>query len=467
MIQFLAEFLGHFHPVIVHLPIGILIMSAIFYVLARTSRYQALRPAVSLSLFIGMLSAVVACVTGWLLSTSGDYDTSVVAAHQWLAIATTIVSAICYVAERKKVNYLPWTIALLFLMITITGHLGGSLTHGDDYLTAAFDNYSGNDGNIAPIANVQEALVYDDVIRPILSTKCYSCHGKRKQKGGLRLDDKEFILKGGKEGQVLVPGDAGSSELVQRIFLAHENEDHMPPKEKPQPTSAQKDLIKWWVASGASFDKKVRDLERAPDISNTLASLGSPGTEAEVASAVPDKTVDEAPEKILSSLARRGVVSIPVAQNSHYLSVNFVNASASGDSIMALLKSIDKQVVWLKTGTYPVDAEGLKAIAELKSLTRLHIGNLEVSGNELSHLAVLNLQYLNLTGADLADESVNALKNLTSLRQLYLYRCGVSPGEYSELRKSLPRAKIDTGSYVVPTLASDTTEVTTGRDEPE
>lgn len=463
MMQFLAEFLGHFHPVIVHLPIGILILAAVFYALARTRKYQTLRPAVGVSLLFGMLGAVVACITGWLLSNTGDYDPDVVASHQWFAIATAIVSAICYLMERRNFQHLPWAIVFLFLMITITGHLGGTLTHGDDYLTQAFDNYSGSGETITAIDNVQDALVYDDVVRPILSTKCYSCHGKRKQKGGLRLDDKESILKGGKNGVVIVAGDAGRSELVQRIFLAHENEDHMPPKEKPQPTSAQKDLIKWWIASGASFDKKIRDLKQAPDIQSTLASLGS-GGEAKSAESVPAQPVDEAPPGVLSSLARRGVVVVPVAQNSHYLSVNFVNASTSGDSIMILLKSIDRQVVWLKTGSYPVDSEELKSIGKLKRLTRLQISNLIKSGNELAHLSGLkNLQFLNLAGADLTDENVNALKNITSLQHLYLFQCGISPTEYAALSKSLPGARIDTGAYVVPTLASDTTEVTTGR----
>lgn len=464
MLQFLAEFLGHFHPVIVHLPIGILLISALFHFLARTNRYQALRPSVSLSLLLGMLSAVVACLTGWLLSTTDDYDTTVVAKHQWLGIATAIVSCISYVYERKNFKHLSWVIALLALMITVTGHLGGTLTHGDGYLTEAFYNYSGSGESIKPIENVQDALVYEDVIRPILATKCYSCHGKRKQKGGLRVDEKDFILKGGKDGVVVIPGDASRSELVHRIFLAHENEDHMPPKEKPQPTTAQRDLIKWWIASGAPFDRKVRDLNQASDIKNLLAALSRTNGDSKLSSAVPQVPVEEAPEDVLSRLSRYGVVIVPVAQNSHYLSVNFVNADISNDSLMILLQAIDKQLVWLKTGTYPIDGEGLKRIGQLKTLTRLQFGNLKNSRNELEHLRNLKyLQYLNLTGADLTKENVSALKNLTSLKNLYLFHCGISPLDYSALRNSLPGVAIDTGAYHVPTFASDTTEVTAGR----
>ena len=47
---------------------------------------------------------------------------------------------------------------------------------------------------IKPIPNVQEAYVYSDVIKPILQTKCYSCHGVNKQKGKLRMDDSVMLM---------------------------------------------------------------------------------------------------------------------------------------------------------------------------------------------------------------------------------------------------------------------------------
>ena len=168
--QFLAEFLGHFHPVIVHLPIGILLIASLFYALASTKRYAALKPAVSFSFLIGMISAVLACVTGWLLSTTDDYDSAALTQHQWVGIATAIIGAICYAFERRNAKYLSVVVVILVLMVSVTGHLGGTLTHGEGYLTAAFDNYP--EESIKPISNVQDALIYEDVIQPILSTKC-------------------------------------------------------------------------------------------------------------------------------------------------------------------------------------------------------------------------------------------------------------------------------------------------------
>src|SRR5205085_11733695 len=88
----------------------------------------------------------------------------------------------------------------LFGMIIITGHLGGSLTHGSGYLSLAniYSSDSGSVASIKPLPNVQEAMVYQDVVKPILETKCYNCHGANKQKGKLRMDDSLALMKGGK-----------------------------------------------------------------------------------------------------------------------------------------------------------------------------------------------------------------------------------------------------------------------------
>ena len=119
-------------------------------------------------------------------------------------------------------------------MITVTGHLGGSLTHGSTYLTEGLQSGAEQGAAIKPIPNIQEAVVYTDVVQPLLEAKCYSCHGASKQKGKLRLDQQEFILKGGKSGQTMEPGNADESEMIKRMLLPVDNEDHMPPKEKSQ-----------------------------------------------------------------------------------------------------------------------------------------------------------------------------------------------------------------------------------------
>lgn len=134
----LRQLIGHFHPVLVHLPIGILLLALLFEVLSRRERYQMLRPGVPFALLLGAVAAAFSCLTGWLLSKSGDYESDLVNRHQWLGIGVMIVSFSAYWLKRKDytVAY-PITAVVLLPGILLTGHWGISLTHGSDYLYAA------------------------------------------------------------------------------------------------------------------------------------------------------------------------------------------------------------------------------------------------------------------------------------------------------------------------------------------
>lgn len=251
----LVDFVGRFHPVLVHLPIGILLIACLFQLFAK--RLPSLEPAIPVMLFWGMLAAIASCMTGYLLSLSGDYDQELVTRHQWLGIVTAIAALLLYGCYRFSLltRYSNIMAGLTIGAVTVTGHLGGSLTHGADYLTAGLNSVDPNQP-LKPIPNIQEAVLYTAVVQPILQRKCYSCHGSTKQKGRLRLDKEPNILKGGKDGKILASGKPDESALVKRLLLPLSDDDHMPPKEKPQLTPNEVAVLSWWVSTGNSFTKK-------------------------------------------------------------------------------------------------------------------------------------------------------------------------------------------------------------------
>jgi uncharacterized membrane protein/mono/diheme cytochrome c family protein len=436
----ISEFIGRLHPALVHLPVGILVLAFILQCIS----FRVKNNAMQMVLLIGAASAWLACLTGYVLSTHDDYDPSLVNWHQWMGIGTAVVCTIGYLVYKK----FPWlTMIAVFVLVSITGHMGGTLTHGEGYLSLGGEAAATGQ---PPIANVQEAMAYDAVIQPVLQRKCYSCHNANKRKGGLRMDEPDWLMKGGKNGPIIVVNKADESEMIKRILLPKENEDHMPPKEKPQLTEKETALLHWWISSGASFDKKVKDLQQPASIQPILVSLQQPVVLEEKATAdIPAEEVGEADQEAIQKLKDRGVVVLPVAQNSNYVMVNFVSARNITNKDLELLLPLKKQLVWLKLGGAPVNDSAITAISKLGNLTRLHLDHTSIT--DVSKLKALQqLRYLNLVGTRVTLPGVLALKDIKQLRSLYVYQTAVS--DTVALRKACPKTQIDIGGYVVPIL---------------
>lgn len=210
-----TEFIGRFHPLLVHLPIGMLLLALLMHWLSAKDKYKALQPAIPVAYLAGCMGAVLSCISGWLLASGGEYDEATLDLHRWMGISVAVIAAMGYYFSRYKNRLLlKWSAVLLLAVIMVTGHLGGTLTHGEGYLTKAF-SAGAKDSIITrkTIANAQAAVVFSDIIQPVFAQKCYSCHADKKQKGGLRLDSREWIIKGGKDGAVASPSKIGRAHV--------------------------------------------------------------------------------------------------------------------------------------------------------------------------------------------------------------------------------------------------------------
>ncbi len=98
---------------------------------------------------------------------------------------------------------------------------------------------------------VDEPIDYLKQIKPILRARCFACHGALKQEGDLRLDTAKLIVRGGDSGEVITPGDASESLLLDRISST-DLAERMPPEHEGEPLSPdQIKLIRDWIAIGA------------------------------------------------------------------------------------------------------------------------------------------------------------------------------------------------------------------------
>jgi uncharacterized membrane protein len=462
----IVSFIGRFHPLIVHLPIGILICAAILQIVALRSRNDSLRLAVRISIFWGAVSAIVACITGLILADNDDYDAELVTRHQWTGILVAAIAVAGYIIERWKprsILRISYTVTLL-LFLSVAGHLGGSLTHGSAYLSysAAEGDDAGTQlrNKLASITNLGEADVYMQIVQPVLEARCYSCHNATKRKGKLRVDELEHLMKGGKNGVVIVPGNAEKSELIRRIMLPSTDDDAMPPKEKAPMSTEEKEILRWWVNAGAPQNKKVKAFESREQL---LASVKGLQTEKPIDEAVEDiplPDVDAANPEAVSKLMSEGVVVLPMAQGQNALSVSFVSLDTVTSVQIDQLKRISKQVVVLKLADLGLRDEVLKSLVGMENLRRLSVENNLLTDDGLKHLANLRgLQVLNITGNKVTAQGLNQLKNLEELKKVYVFNTSVKPADWPQLRETLKRVDIDTGGYRLPMLASDTTEV--------
>jgi mono/diheme cytochrome c family protein len=345
---------------------------------------------------------------------------------------------------------------IVFLLVAVTGHLGGSLTHGTDYFAEVFNENPQEASK--PIPNVQEAVAYNDIVQPILKKKCYSCHGRSRQKGGLRMDIPEQMLKGGEDGIILHPGNAEESELIKRLNLPREHEDHMPPKQKSQLNDHEVALLHWWIASGASFDKKVKELEQPEKVKPLLTALEAPPEQKSIPD-IPEDEVSKADPKAIDQLANRGVVVLPVSQSSNYLMANFVTSGSVNNADVDLLLPIQKQLVWLKLADANIGDSAMNTIAKCTNLMRLQLDGTRVTNKGIAQLKSLRkLRYLNVVGTKVTAEGIIALKGIP-INSLYVYQSVIQKSDLEKLKQAFPDATIDFGGYQVPTLPSDTSLV--------
>ncbi|MFI5457168.1 MAG: PSD1 and planctomycete cytochrome C domain-containing protein [Isosphaerales bacterium] len=121
-------------------------------------------------------------------------------------------------------------------------------------------------GEPAPAVQAAREQFFEQNVRPLLAQNCYSCHGDKKQKGGLRLDSLESILKGGESGPAVVPGKPGESLLVEAINY---QELEMPPTGKLSPEKVA--VLTRWVSLGAPWPSRDRAAAHA-----TLTTTSNP-----------------------------------------------------------------------------------------------------------------------------------------------------------------------------------------------
>ena len=475
----LVTFFGRMHPLVVHLPIGLLFALAVLEIVRIFKRFRGALEARGIILTLLVLSAIASVVFGLFLEEEGGYNEDLLFWHKWMGIglAGGCIATACAFWSKKRWLYASFFIVTLALLVPGT-HFGGSMTHGSDYLIAHAPKFI-RDFARGPVpttqptdattiltaaapADPQQTVVFTGVVKPVLGKYCVSCHSGDKIKGDLRVDTVEHMLKGGESGPALVPGKSKESPLIARMLLPLDDEDdeHMPPKGKPQPSPEQIALLKWWVDAGAPADKTVAELNPPADVMKTItATLGAPAsgagagqmaattgptTNTAVATA---QNVEPAPiDSLAGEVARLskelGIVIEPVAMDQPWLAINASIAKSFNDDQLAQLKPLARNIQVLNVAGTEVTDAGLGTIEAMPNLQRLRLERTKVTDAGMAHVGKLEkLEYLNLYGTEITDAGLKPLESLPVLRQVYIWRTKIDPAA----AKAFADAMVDQG----------------------
>ncbi|MEX6686362.1 c-type cytochrome domain-containing protein [Danxiaibacter flavus] len=439
----ITTFSGHLHPLVVHLPIGFIILAAILNLLSYRKKYENLKPAVSVTLFIGFVSAVLACLLGYILSISGDYDKTVLINHKLSGIALAIISGVLYYLSTEKVMlevHIPrklFSVLLISLiaLMSYSGHQGASLTHGNEYISMRTLMQQVREKP----ASVQSAMIFEDVVEPILQNKCAQCHQGGKRKGKLSVDNLQALLKGGKSGPAIVPGKLAESELYKRVTLDPEHKDYMPADGKPPLSKNEIEIIKWWIEkAGAVEGKTMAQLKNPDSIQMQVGTYlgfhqpdnGTSNDEMSTQAVNPDIPM-QTDTLAMARLRTKGLMVRLMLNKPVMLDITLpANSGVKMSEISNDLMALAKNVIWLNLSGNNFTDSDLHILKSFVNLEKLRIENNPVTDDVSNNLELLkHLEAVNLNKTKITDVAVANLKKNPSIKRVYTWGTAVKqPG---------------------------------------
>ena len=447
-------FLGRFHPLIVHLPIGFILLAFLMMLWSKRVKQGSFQQAISFALLLGAISALAAAALGWLLAADGGYDENTLFWHRWLGIGVAFLTSLAWLFQSGIIRSKPVVLkAALWgsvLLIAFTGHMGGVLTHGSNYLVQYAPPFVQKIFSPNNIANAEITLpsqpdsiaVFEHLIEPLLDNKCAACHSETKKKGGLVLTSREGITEGGDQGEVVLAGNAYESELFQRVILPQSSKKFMPPKGEPLTYSEIK-LLQWWIDAGASFEEKLT----ATPLPGEMKALLLRDFRVDVSKKPLYERMQVEPlaEETLEKLSGAGFKTAALSSASPFLEVKLAAGSMTPDQFELLLEA-KEQITWLYLGGKGITDPMLQVIGQLPHLTRLRIEQNAITDEGIRALENLShLEYLNLYGTRITDKALTSIKEIKTLTNLYVWQTGVSEEAIEALGQERPDLVIDRG----------------------
>ena len=434
-----VQVIGRMHPLLLHFPIVLMVLCVTWELFAgfkksMTTEQTAIGDSL---LLVTSLTAVTSALMGLLLSKETGYVPEELAWHKWGGVFISLLALLWYVFREQLRSIkiiLSLTAATGLIVVMVTGHLGGNITHGNDFLLAPVSQ-----DKQATAVLFENAVIYTNMVQPILKAKCVICHNEKKTKGQLLMEPYAMLAKGGKSGVLWDVKDENFGLMLTRIHLPADNKKHMPPTGKIQLTDDEISIIYHWIKSGASATAKVANLPQMDSLRQiAVAQFKTIDTD--------DYSFKPADESKVKSLNNNYRFITPLAIGSPALGVEFYGASKFKSAQLKELLPVKEQIVSLNLNKMPVTDDDLSTIAQFVNLRRLNLSFTNVKGIGLAALQPLKaLQQLSLSGTGVNAESLGGLASLSKLSQLYIWSTPAQIQPLATLQKKLKNTAIQTG----------------------
>jgi len=457
-VPFALLFVGRLHPLFLHFPIVLIILALLFEVTSRYFKINTGENTVAVILIAAALSSFVSVAAGYFLFASGDYSGSLMESHFWaggVTAAAIFFTLAFFYAYRIAAGFYPIYLGALIASnpaVAYTGHLGGSITHGKDYLTehlqVVMHSFDGAEQKAE-----SEMLVFEDMLLPIVEAKCASCHNAHRAKGDFTMASYNDILKSGESGHPsITPGDPDKSEVYSRIVLPEDHADRMPPEGKTPLSPREISLLKHWIAAGATDSLRVMEVA-AVDSMNQVVRDMLPELARYRRRMQIEEVKRENLEAGLALLAEK--LDIRIRKDSlsdeNYFSIGmkFPPAPFTNEQFRELSPYFDifSKVSLTSSG---IDDAGLYYIGQMTNLRELYLQKTRLDGTGIVHLQNLHhLEVLNLSFTDIDDKAALDLLKIPNLKEVYLYRTKTSMQVIEALRKYNPSVRflLEEGPY--------------------
>ena len=390
-----------------------------------------------------LIGGAFAAFCGWYLGETGLYFEDDLFLHRWIGIAIVVLSFAGWWIKKNSEKYSNTihqiaNISLIVLLST-EGHLGGNLTHGEEYLfeyaPESVKNMMLDQKDLTTdLSRTDSVVVYTDLVQPIFEQKCMACHDNKVQRGGLNMASIDSMLIGGDGGPAFASGDISESELFERITLPQKNIKFMPPVGDPL-TYDEIKIVEWWISQGASASATIAEIEIPDDLKPTLLRTynldTNPKAYYETVSIPPLDSIQ------ITALENNGFKVNLLGGQNPLIDVKFIGSELT-DKQLQSLEPAAKHITWLSFAKTNISDQQLSFVSKFENLTRLQLEGTAISDKGVLAVSSLkHLEALNLYGTQVTKACVPSLHNMPALKRVYLWNTQIRAGDIQELQEKI------------------------------